>query len=472
MLLYAFQKAQTVLAAVNIAYAVAGLMLSLATVTVSLLWTAPRCRTWRQLRHLRRVRPAKGNMEDQYDAKYAATEGSSSTKGPVRIKAIFIHPVKSCGPVEVDRAVVTKAGLQYDRCFSFAVDSDEKRSDEANTLQFISQRTKPKMALIQAELWLPHEGSSSSSSSSSNLDPLVHAGGAVRLTFPDPDPPSLTQRLQACLEQMRWNATPQYSFIVPLTPTIRYLPASALEPRPFTIHYRTAHGIDMGRITAVAAALPKLKKLLGYPARRTLTLLRCTPDTLTRTDRNLAPLAHIGTRAVHGYTDQQPLHINSVASVQAVSRLLPRENQPLNALRFRANIWISGTAAAYDEESWKRCRVLSSTFTGNTTLSVVCRTSRCTMPNVDPADGAVSAQRPAEGKKKGLPQPTTTLVAQRTVESGNKAALGYLGMHAVPEDRDLDAARARRAELVVCVGDEIEVLERGEHLYGSTADLY
>ncbi|OAA41981.1 MOSC, beta barrel [Beauveria brongniartii RCEF 3172] len=470
MLLYAIQQARAALTADDNVYVILALILSLVAITVGLLWTAPGFTTRRQLRNLRRVKPSKRNMDDQHDAKYAAPEGSP-TQGPVRIKAIFIHPVKSCGPVELDRAVVTKAGLLHDRCFSFAVDSDEKRSDDAGTLQFISQRTKPKMSLIQTELWLPHETSSS-------LDPLVHAGGAVRLTFPDPDTGSFIQGLQACIEQMRWNATPQYSFIVPLTPTIRYLGESDLKPRPFTIHSREAHGIDMGRITAVAAAIPKLKKLLGYPDRRTLTLFKCTPDTLSRTDKNLAPLANIGSRAVHGYTDQQPININSVPSVQAVSQMLPRENQPLNGLRFRANLWITG-AAAYDEESWKRCRIMPKAPRVHrqdsklaTTLSVVCRTSRCTMPNVDPAKGIFSWQRPAEGKNKGLPQPTTTLVEYRTPENGNKAALGYLGMHAVPEDRDLNAAREQRANLVVCVGDEIEVLERGDHLYGSTGDLY
>ncbi|OAA72592.1 MOSC, beta barrel [Cordyceps fumosorosea ARSEF 2679] len=469
MLLHVIQKVRTVLTAGNSAYTVAALVLSLASIIVGLLWTTPSFKTWRQLRNLRRVKPKKKNMKDQYDDKYAIPEGTP-TDGPVTIKAIFIHPIKSCAPVEVDKAVVTKAGLLYDRCFAFAVDAEDKKSDEKkSTLQFISQRTKPKMSLIHTELWLPREGGDVK-------DPLVHAGGALRITFPDPERPTLTRRLQACLEQLRWNATPRYSFVVPLTPTIRYLRESDLQPRPFTIHSREAQGVDMGRLAAVAAAVPRLKALLGYPDRRTLTLLRCTPDTLTRTDRNLAPLARIGSRAVHGYTDQQPVNVNSVASVHAVSRLLPRENRPLDALRFRANLWIAG-AAAYDEESWKRCRVVPRQRRREgaklaTTLSVVCRTSRCTMPNVDPESGTFSAERPAEGKKKGLPQPTTALVRHRMVESGNGAALGYLGMHAVPEDRDLDAAREGLVNLEICVGDEVEVLERGEHLYGSTGDLY
>lgn len=470
MLLSALDLIANIARAIGPLYTLVALVLLSSSTILGLLWTAPRFSTWRQLRNLRRVKPSKRNMQDQYNEKYAAPEGIS-TNTPARIKAIFIHPVKSCGPVEVDRAVVTKAGLMYDRCFSFAVDSESKRSDDAPTLQFISQRTKPKMSLIQTELWLPHEESDSK-------DSLVHSGGAVRLTFPDPDPSSFLQRLQACMEQMSWNATPQYSFIIPLTPTIRYLSESDLKPTPFTIHYREAHGIDMGRIAGVAAAFPKLKKVLGYPERRTLALFKCTPDTLTNTDKNLAPLSNIGSRAVQGYTDQQPININNVASVQAVSQMLPQENRPLNALRFRANLWITGTAA-YEEESWKRCRIVPKVPRVEerdsklaTTLSIVCRTSRCTMPNVDPAKGEFSTQTPAEGKKMGLPQPTTTLVEHRTVENGNKAALGYLGMHAVPEDRDLNAAREKWENLVVCVGDEIEVLERGEHLYGSTGNMY
>lgn len=436
----------------------------------ALLWNGQEWKIRRKMRNLRRLQTSKRNMIDQYDEKYAAPEGSSAA-GPVRIKALFIHPVKSCGPVEVDSAVVTKAGLLYDRCFALAVDSNPKKSDDNSTLQFISQRTKPKMSLIQTELWLPHERSD-------EQDPLVQSGGCLRMKFPEPESATPLRQVQACIEQFSLSAVPQCTFIAPLNPTVRFLRESDLQTTPFTIHYREAHGVDMGRIPPVAEALSKLKKFLGYPDQRRLTLFKCTPDTLTRTDRNLAPLANIGSRAVHGYTDQQPININSISSVQAVSQQLPAENRPLNGLRFRANIWITG-ATAYDEESWKRCRIVPRAARSSktesrqpTTLSVVCRTSRCTIPNVDPEKGTFSTQQPAEGKKMGLPQPSTALVKYRTVEDGNKAALGYLGMHTVPEDRDLQAAAQRKADLIVRVGDEIEVLERGEHLYGSTGDAY
>ena len=94
------------------------------------------------------------------------------------------------------------------------------------------------------------------------------------------------------------------------------------------------------------------------------------------------------------------------------------------------------------------------------------------MPNVNIDTGKFDADTPPPDKKRGKPQPSTTLVKHRTVETGNKMALGYIGMHSVPEDRDLKEAEMQQTGLYVEVGDEIEVLERGEHLYGSTGNDY
>lgn len=406
-------------------------------------------RTRRQTANLVQVGLTRSNMKDQYDSKYALPEGMSS-ESLTRIKAIFIHPVKSCGPIEVGSAILTKTGFQNDRAFAFAVDSGPDR------LQFISQRTKPQMSLIKTELWIPH-------SSSNKEDFLVQTGGCIALSFPDPDP-SRMEQLQAVLDQRSTSASPRCTMVFPLLPT------QELEMKAFAIHSRTAHGLDMSFVPSVENALPKLKKFLGYADGRTLTLFKCTRETLSRTDMNLAPLENIGSPSIHGYTDQQPVNINSLASVHALSALLPAANQPLNALRFRANLWMAG-AAAYDEESWKRCRIVSRDRLP-VTLSLVCRTSRCPMVSVNPDEGAFTSQPPPEGKKIGKLEPTTTLVEHRTVEDGNRAALGYIGMHAVPEDRDFGAAAQDGSDLLVCVGDEVQVMERGVHLWGSTGHDY
>ncbi|KAI8686720.1 MOSC domain-containing protein [Fusarium sp. Ph1] len=442
-------------------------LLGLPTLLLISKWTGNSSSTRRKLRNLRRLGVSSSNMADQTDPQFDVPEGSS-TNAPIRIKAIFIHPVKSCGPIELDRAVLTKTGFMYDRCFAIATEVARADAEGGSIWRFISQRTKPLMSQIKPELWVPHENSDSQ-------DPLVRAGGCLVLRFPDPDPPSWINRLEALIDSSQ-PVQREVSFVVPLQPTSELVDEYKIRMKPFTIHSRDAKGLDMGRIPSVAAALPKLKRFLKV-SDQNLTILRCTPDTLVRTDKNLAPLNHIGTPAVHGYTDQQPININSLSSVHAVSSMLPTENQPLNALRFRANIWITG-APAFEEENWKRYSILPKNPASDTrtkvapALSVVCRTSRCTMPNVDPNTGKFDTDNPAPDRARGRAQPSTTLVKYRTVEEGNPRALGYLGMHCVPEDHSLNEAVDQDAGLYVQVGDEIEVLERGTHLYGSTGNDY
>jgi uncharacterized protein YcbX len=408
-------------------------------------------------------------MADQYDPKFGLPSGAAVHKPP-RIKAIYLHPVKSCGPVEVNRALLTKTGLMYDRCFAFATKTINSDDTAASKWRFISQRTKPLMSQIKAELWLPHKNSDLQ-------DPLVQSDGCVVLTFEDPDLRSWINRVETLFYTWDFSAKPRLSFIVPLNVAATQAEEFQVKMTTFGIHSRDAKGLDMGGIPSIATALPKLKRFLGIPEGQSLTLFKCTPDTLTLTDENLAPLEHIGSPALHGYTDSQPININSLSSVHAVSAHLPPENQPMNSLRFRANIWIMN-APAYEEETWKRFRILPKS--GGTqprasiapTISVACRTSRCTMPNVDPESGKFDTDAPLPGKKRGKPQPSTTLVKYRTVETGNNGALGYLGMHCVPEDRNFQGAEEQKVGVYVEVGDEIEVLERGVHLYGSTGNDY
>ncbi|KAJ5984140.1 hypothetical protein N7481_006239 [Penicillium waksmanii] len=400
-------------------------------------------------------------MEDQYHPMFGLPETTRNIGLP-RIKALYLHPVKSCGPIEVDCAVLTKTGFLFDRCFAFATGPLDDGPDLTEKWRFISQRTKPAMSMIETEIWLPTVGD--------------HVGYLVML-FPNPENPSWADRLETLFRTWDLSAIPKVSLFVPLDVIAESFDGYVTKPKAFTIHSREAMGLDMGELPSVATAIPTLKKFLKIPHNQGLSLFRCTEDTLVRTDKNLAPLEHIGTPAVHGYTDQQPININSLSSVQAVSELLPAENQPLNALRFRANIWIENSAA-YDEETWKRYAILPkdprdmSKAPAVPTLSVVCRTSRCTMPNVDPEKGVFDTDNAPPDRKKGKPQPSTTLVQHRTVEDGNKQALGYLGMHCVPEDWCLKMANDGGQGLCVRVGDEIEVLERGIHLYGSTGGDY
>lgn len=136
-----------------------------------------------------------------------------------------------------------------------------------------------------------------------------------------------------------------------------------------------------------------------------------------------------------------------MASVHDVASKLPRGNTPttewkvplLNALRFRANIYITGPPA-FHEDNWAKANI------GNTPYHVSCRTTRCKLPNVDPATGIADRNEPG-----------TTLNGYRVIDAGSNKAC--LGMQITP-----------LADGHVKVGDAIDLLETGEHFFKAGED--
>jgi uncharacterized protein len=59
-----------------------------------------------------------------------------------RISQLFVYPVKSCGAVQVNEALLTDTGLEFDRAWMVV--------DEKN--EFVTQRQLPRMCLIQPQL--------------------------------------------------------------------------------------------------------------------------------------------------------------------------------------------------------------------------------------------------------------------------------------------------------------------------------
>lgn len=115
----------------------------------------------------------------------------------------------------------------------------------------------------------------------------------------------------------------------------------------------------------------------------------------------------------------------------------------LDALRFRANIYVIGPPA-FDEDNWTKARISKSETSGEKTsvnLHISCRATRCKLPNVDPKTGVADRN-----------EPLTTLRKYRVIDEGNKSPC--LGMHVTPLEEGL-----------MSVGDAVEVLETGEHFH-------
>lgn len=139
------------------------------------------------------------------------------------------------------------------------------------------------------------------------------------------------------------------------------------------------------------------------------------------------------------------MHILNLASVHDVASKLPRRSGPyefitplLNALRFRANIYVTGPPA-FNEDTWTKARITQPRSDAGIDLHVSCRTTRCNLPNVDPETGVADRN-----------EPNTTLRSYRVVDEGSKSAC--LGMMITP-----------LSEGKVSVGDFVEVTETGEH---------
>mgnify|MGYP005845033079 CR=1 FL=1 len=61
---------------------------------------------------------------------------------PVTLRALYLHPVKSCGGIAVDEALVIETGLEFDRAWMVVDEFGE----------FLSQRELPRMALVAPTL--------------------------------------------------------------------------------------------------------------------------------------------------------------------------------------------------------------------------------------------------------------------------------------------------------------------------------
>jgi len=97
---------------------------------------------------------------------------------------------------------------------------------------------------------------------------------------------------------------------------------------------------------------------------------------------------------------------------------------------------------AFTEDTWKLIRI------GNLNYHVSCRTTRCTLPNVDQETGIADKQEPYH-----------TLKKVRAYVDDGAGEHPCLGMQMVPMLKDEMGSES------IAVGDGVEVLETGKHSY-------
>lgn len=387
----------------------------------------------------------RSNLQDQYDA-----EDDNNSDNP-RVKAIYVYPVKSCQGLELSASEVTGTGLRYDRMFSFAQQvergSDGDHGQRGKQWRFITQREYPKLALLATELWIPDprkEEAKKQRPSRSNRysraseqigsEDWARQGGCLIIRFPNETKSALLG-----------TSTEFVTLRIPLVPTPQRVRQKKYTSEPMAIwrdvpmSTNITTEIDMNSLT-------KLEQFLGM--KNSLGLFRVDFDNLRGISRSL-PKHRRDEQFNVGFADAFPVHLLSIASVREVDIQLPNNasvKDELDAVRFRANIYVDGVPAS-GEDKWMSITigraVARNRHVEAAEYHVACRTARCTLPNVHPETGV-----------KDRNEPHATLKRTRQVDEGAKPH-PCLGLSMIP----------LFAHGVIRVGDKIDILETGEHFY-------
>ena len=432
--------------------------------------------------------------------------GPNNLTGTAHIKALFTYPVKSCRGIELAASEVGTTGLKYDRLFTFAqlVSKEDKSkapstlasaNDESSTWKhewrFMTMRDFPRLALLETELWVPRAGQKPQANGQAVRNTPSSGGIQEDRGSERPKSPAARFRLHLWTSQktntqrepdwaadggclvIRFPFEPDFNPFGLLTEIIKIrVPLAPSAPRATSRQY-TSELLSIWKdkppainVTTEISPnnLAKLKYFLGVS--NPLALFRVDNSNRRAVTRSLPKDRPAESYSI-GFADAFPLHILNIASVRAVDDDLPAQGRfkgKLDARRFRANIYVTGPSA-YAEDTWKRVTIgkcikpqnEAHHANGNADGSyppatmvetdgeyhVACRTARCKLPNVDPDTGL-----------KDVNEPFTTLSKTRQKDEGARPH-PVLGLQAIPLFQ----------QGILRVGDEIQVLERGEHFY-------
>ena len=375
------------------------------------------------------------NISDEHHERYSKTQ--KSDKSSWIVKSLWIYPVKSCRGVELDTAGISGRGMQYDRQFSFAQlnsnfpaspkDSEKERAK--HQWKFITQRTFAAMANIRTEIWIPDP----SSPTYSKQEPNVQSQGVIVIKFPAPFAGArLWQIVMDMLILIRAKAV--VSVHIPFYPTEEQISANNYRGERMEIWKDNPESLLITSTEDDDSWIHHLRTYLGITNQ--LALFRVGSGQPREVYRCAPRREELGYQSTVGFQDAYPLHILNLASVHDVAKNMQKGAPPIGARNFRPNIVISG-GDAYAEDAWKRITI------GGYVYYVASRTVRCLLPNVNPATGIRHGS-----------EPNRTLKEMRRIDAGDPKN-ACLGMQMVPATE----------ESVIRVGDELAVLETGEHFY-------
>lgn len=388
----------------------------------------------------------RSNLEDQNSQKYriGSDPGKGQDGSPLwRVKALFIYPIKSCRGIELQHGDVIRTGMKYDRQFSFAQEvtslpSLEEQADGSHGVksewQCITLRTFPRLARIETEVWVPDPSSPTYSPNGE----FVQSEGCVVIKFPfSPDIDFSWDGLRAFVKilatKLSCQDEPMVEFRIPFNPTIQRIKQNGYTSEKMKIWKDAPEALNMGA-EVPEEIMAKLKYCLGVS--NPFTLFRIDTRNYREVFKCAPKKEEVGFQTIIGMADSYPLHIMNLASVHDVASRLPKSYyKNFNALRYRANIYITGPPA-FAEDYWAKVRI------GKCKYHISCRTTRCKLPNIDPISGIRDRN-----------EPERTMRKYRVIDKGSTSPC--LGMQVTPLFDEGD----------IKVSDEVQVLSESDHFF-------
>lgn len=236
----------------------------------------------------------------------------------LRVEALYTYPIKSCAGVNVVSPDVTEYGFDADRFF-MAVDQDGN---------FISQRTRPNLALVQPDIWHSDPDFIDICVTAPGMEPLM-LGHEIGLSGND-------DRLDTYV-----------------------------------------HGNPVSAVITTQEADEWFSEYLGEPVRlvaKDTAAPRYIKDRYARSD----------TANMAAFADGFSMTLASQASLDELNRRMAEETgaEPIPMDRFRPNIVVNGEdLEPYDEDYWRRIQV------GRMIAYVARPCKRCAIPYVDQRTG-------------------------------------------------------------------------------------
>ncbi|KAJ4324276.1 hypothetical protein N0V84_003979 [Fusarium piperis] len=382
------------------------------------------------------VAPGGSNLRRQFSEEHRAREGR-----PPRVQGLYIYPVKSCRGIELERSRVLPTGLEHDRLYTFAYLKPPRAGKETSSFwEFATLRQLPLLANVKVDLWVPDPDKASR-----QLGKVDGAFLVVRFPWMDGGLRGLMQLASAKISH-GFQAVPEKEFMLPISfPDMEEIKARGYSFADVKIWNEVTTALNMDK------ELPaELARYLG--AKHQLGIFRMDPSRQREVFRCAQPKEALGYQPVVDFHDAYPLHMLSLSSMQALDKNVVKDDamKQLDARRFRANIIIAGNEE-YDEDSWKVIHLKHATTSQECHFDVACRTVRCKLPNVDPDTGIRHKAEPDRALRKF-----------RDIDEG-APKMGCMGMQMCPMFPG--AARSEQFESFIEVGMDIDVVQRGHHVY-------